>query len=227
MSALTAFQFQSHAVRQGGTPEKPWFIARDVCEVLSLNNVSQALSSLDDDEKGIINADTLGGKQTLAIVYESGLYALIFKSRKPEAHAFRKWVTSEVLPAIRKTGGFLAANVDPIVDLVERNMQALAALRDVRLAQLATEAKAIEAHHLAEAAIATANSHYGYFSVLGYCKLRNRELTVAEAAAHGKRLTAVCGQAGIRIERISDPRFGRVNVYPESALRAYFDALDN
>ena len=78
------------------------FIAKDVCAVLGLLNVSQALALLDEDEKGITISDTLGGKQKLLTVTESGLYALIFKSQKPEAKRFRKWVTSEVLPALRR-----------------------------------------------------------------------------------------------------------------------------
>ena len=70
-----------------------------------------ALSRLDDDEKGVSSIDTLGGVQTMATVNESGLYSLIMGSRKPEAKRFKKWVTAEVLPSIRKTGSY---GVDPI-----------------------------------------------------------------------------------------------------------------
>lgn len=86
--------------------QQPYFVAKDVCLNIGLNNSSQAISRLDDDEKGVITADTPGGKQELAAVSESGLYNLIFQSRKPEAKKFRKWVTSEVLPSIRKTGSY-------------------------------------------------------------------------------------------------------------------------
>ena len=82
----------------------PWFIAQDVCLVLGLGNTSWSVNRLDDDEKGITINDTLGGNQKMLTVSESGLYALIFQSRKPIAKKFRKWVTSEVLPSIRKTG---------------------------------------------------------------------------------------------------------------------------
>lgn len=88
--------------------QEPWFAAKDVCEILGLENSSQAISRLDDDEKGVISSDTPGGKQKLAAVNESGLYNLIFQSRKPEAKKFRKWVTSEVLPCIRKHGQYPA-----------------------------------------------------------------------------------------------------------------------
>ena len=85
----------------------PWWVAKDVCDVLGIDNPSQALSRLDDDEKDdVILNDAIGRPQNTAVVNESGLYALIFNSRKPEAKAFQKWVTSEVLPSIRKTGSY-------------------------------------------------------------------------------------------------------------------------
>jgi prophage antirepressor-like protein len=86
--------------------DEPWFVAADVCAALEIVNSRDALSRLDDDEKGVGSTDTLGGKQEVAIVNESGLYSLILTSRKPEARRFKKWVTAEVLPAIRRTGRF-------------------------------------------------------------------------------------------------------------------------
>ncbi len=85
---------------------EPWFVAKDICEALSIEKHLNAVSRLDDDERGPVVVDTLGGKQTMTAVNESGLYNLIFQSRKPEAKAFRKWVTGEVLPSIRKTGRY-------------------------------------------------------------------------------------------------------------------------
>jgi len=86
---------------------KPWWVAKDVCEALSIANSRDALSRLDDDEKDdVVLTDAIGRPQNTAVVNESGLYALIFNSRKPEAKAFQKWVTSEVLPSIRKTGSY-------------------------------------------------------------------------------------------------------------------------
>ena len=85
---------------------QPWFVSKDVCKALSIENNRQAISRLDADEKGVIISDTPGGKQELTAVNESGIYALIFQSRKPEARRFRKWVTSDVLPSIRKMGRY-------------------------------------------------------------------------------------------------------------------------
>jgi len=98
--------FEGAVIRISGTPHAPLFCATDVCAVLDLTNVSKATETLDDDEKGITLTDTLGGVQQMLHVTESGLYHLAFKSRKAAAKRFRRWVTSEVLPAIRRTGAF-------------------------------------------------------------------------------------------------------------------------
>lgn len=85
---------------------EPWFVASEICELLDLDNVSMAIDRLDEDEKGLNTIDTLGGPQKKICVNESGLYTLIMTSRKEEARSFRRWVTGEVLPSIRKTGQY-------------------------------------------------------------------------------------------------------------------------
>lgn len=108
----TSFNFVEKSVRvEMDKNNNPWFCAKDVCEILSINNSRQALSRLDDDEKdSVILNDTIGRDHEMATVNESGLYALILSSRKPEAKKFRKWVTNEVLPSIRKTGSYTNPN---------------------------------------------------------------------------------------------------------------------
>ncbi len=103
---VEVFQFSatSQEMRSVLINGEPWVVAKDVCAILGIRNHSDALSKLDDDEKGVVKTDTLGGTQSLSVVNESGLYSLIFRSNKPEAKVFRKWVTSEVLPTIRKKG---------------------------------------------------------------------------------------------------------------------------
>ncbi|PWT78612.1 MAG: hypothetical protein C5B59_01465 [Bacteroidetes bacterium] len=85
---------------------EPWFVAKDVCDILELTNHKMSLQALEDDEKGVSKVYSLGGDQMTNIINESGLYNLIFRSNKPQAKVFRKWVTSEVLPSIRKQGYF-------------------------------------------------------------------------------------------------------------------------
>ena len=84
----------------------PWFVAKDVCDIVGIVNYRDAMSRLDEDEKGISIYPTPGGPQKLNEVSESGFYHLIFKSRKPEAAAFRKMITKQGLPDIRRNGVF-------------------------------------------------------------------------------------------------------------------------
>lgn len=118
MSALAVFSFQeSHPVRVVMVDGNPWFVAKDVCDALSLVNSRKALMSLDEDEKGVTLSDTPGGEQKLNIIAESGLYTLILRCRDAvkqgtTAWRFRKWVTNEVLPAIRKNGEY--GYVEPV-----------------------------------------------------------------------------------------------------------------
>ena len=90
---------------------EPWFVAADVCRALEIGNPSMTVERLDDDEKGISTIDTLGGKQRMTIINEPGLYSLVLSSRKPEAKAFKRWITHEVIPAIRKYGGYMTKSL--------------------------------------------------------------------------------------------------------------------
>ena len=113
MNNLTVFEFDSQEVRVINIDSETWFVAKDVCRVLEVGNTSQALTRLDDDEKGVISNDTPGGSQKMAIVSESGFYSLTLGSRKPQAKPFKRWVTHDVLPSIRKTGKY-EATPEPI-----------------------------------------------------------------------------------------------------------------
>lgn len=102
--SILPFRFESNEVRGLSIAGEPWFVARDVCEVLELSDTFKAVQNLDDDEKGTNKVRTPGGDQEMIIISESGLYTLIIRSNKPQAKPFRKWVTAEVLPSIRKHG---------------------------------------------------------------------------------------------------------------------------
>lgn len=93
---------------------EPWFIAQDICSILGLNNITKALAALDFDEKrGVTISNAVGNNQEVRAINESGLYHLIFISRKPEAKAIRRWVTGTVLPSIRRTGSYSVSNNRP------------------------------------------------------------------------------------------------------------------
>lgn len=105
---ITVFQNdQFGSVRTIIRNGEPWFVAADVCRALELGDTHKAVERLDDDEKGRSSIPTLGGAQELLMVNEPGLYALVLGSRKPEARAFKRWITHEVIPTIRKHGGYL------------------------------------------------------------------------------------------------------------------------
>lgn len=112
-STPVVFNFVSNTLRVVTIDGNPWFVAADVCDALGIENNRNATARLDDDEKGVRTMDTPSGQQELTIINESGLYSLILTSRKPEAKKFKKWVTSEVLPAIRKTGSYHAVPPAP------------------------------------------------------------------------------------------------------------------
>lgn len=89
---------------------EPWFVAKDITDALGLDRT--ATRRLDDDEKGVRSTHTPGGSQEMTFVTEAGFYSLVLASKKPEARAFKRWVTHEVLPQIRKTGGYIPATAD-------------------------------------------------------------------------------------------------------------------
>lgn len=129
---------------------EPWFVAKDVCDALGLSNVGQAIIGLDRDEKNSISIDDGNrGNPKKAIVSEAGLYSLIMRSRKPEAKAFKRWVTHEVLPSIRKDGGYMVPRVDetPEETMARALLIADKALetKDKRIAELEPKARFADA----------------------------------------------------------------------------------
>jgi len=110
-SNLLPLSFNGSTVRTVTIGDVQWWIAKDVCDILGLSDVNKAVSKLDDDEKLIRKLFVSGQNREVVIVNESGLYTLVLRSNKPEAKLFRKWVTSEVLPSIRKTGQYTMPQV--------------------------------------------------------------------------------------------------------------------
>lgn len=107
MKQIQKFLYESREIRSLLIDGDPWFVAKDVCDVLDVGNPSQALTRLDDDEKNtiILNEGNRGNPSTV-VVSEPGLYTLILGSRKPEAKQFKRWITHEVIPSIRRTGTY-------------------------------------------------------------------------------------------------------------------------
>ena len=123
MEGLQVFQYHGKDVRaftdeQSG---QPWWVLTDVCKALDIRSPHKVADRLDEDEKGRTFIPTPGGEQELTIINEPGLYTVILRSNKPEAKAFKRWITHEVLPAIRATGGYGGPQATPaIADTLER-----------------------------------------------------------------------------------------------------------
>lgn len=214
-TALQPFDFKGNQVRVIALDGEPWFVAADVCRVLSIGNVSDALTRLDGDDIGETEViDTIGRKVFAKTVNEPGLYELVIRSNKTEAKVFRRWITSEVLPSIRKTGAFLPVTLDPslqrIVDLTiemqhtrdEQRRQAQ------EIAKLASEA----ADH--DARIGAIEGHHDWYAGLGYARLHG--LPTSETWL--RRLGTTAGQIGrangLVAQKVPHARYGDQNSWP-------------
>ena len=128
MNELTVFESEQFgSVRTVTRDGEPWFVAADVCKALEIHNAADAIKRLDDDERMTIDSTEghsgqRGGAQSMNIINEPGLYSLVLGSRKPEARAFKRWITHDVIPSIRKTGKYqviCAPNMNDKVLIVE------------------------------------------------------------------------------------------------------------
>lgn len=136
---LQIFNFNGNNIRVIDKDGEPWWVAKDVCEILELTDARKSVELLDEDERNIIPVmDSLGRPQNTYVVNEPGLYSLVLRSRKPEAKAFKRWITHEVIPAIRKHGGYLTPQkVEEVLlnpDTIIRLATDLKAERERRLA---------------------------------------------------------------------------------------------
>lgn len=203
---ILPFQFQDQQIRVLNIDGEPWFVAADVCIVLEVGNPTQALTRLDDDEVTLISNE---GRQT-NIVSESGLYALVLGSRKPQAKPFKRWVTREVIPSIRKTGsyGVAPALTGPALYLaaIEQATAEIAALEN-RNAELEPKAARFDDwlgakgdYSFREAAKVLQRDH----SVdIGPRKLITALLAWGWVYRHGKRQVVTAYQAQLETGRLS------------------------
>ena len=209
MKDLVKFEFKSHEVRTVIIDGEPWFVAKDVCEILEIANARDAVAALDSDEKdGVGITDAIGREQKTTVVSESGLYALIFKSRKPQAKAFRKWVTSEVLPQIRKTGKY---------EVQKTPQTYIEALEALVIAEKEKQ-KLIENNTELEIKLDEAKEWY---SIKRMEKLNfPRKFNWRELKRESHRLKKP-------IKKVFDQNYGEVNAYHSSVWESlYFDTLN-
>ncbi|EGP4751507.1 phage antirepressor [Enterococcus faecium] len=142
MNQPQIFSFENNQVRTILVNDEPYFVGKDVAEVLGYSNTQKAiLNHVDEEDKGVTKWDTLGGKQNMTIINESGLYSLILKSKLPSSKKFKRWVTSEVLPQIRKHGMYAT---DELLDNPDLLIEVATKLKEERTKRLIAEQKVAE-----------------------------------------------------------------------------------
>lgn len=217
---IRQFNFQGrNPIRAFERDGETWFVALDACRVLDHSNTSMAIARLDTDEKDEVSiADPIGRYQQTAIINESGLYHLIFTSRKPEAEVFRKWVTSEVLPAVRKTGAYLAkpmTQAEIIALMAQQNVEMERKLteHEQRLADVETRQTAIE-------------KGTEYYTIVAFANRIGRRITNNQALDLGKYAGRYSRKHEYPIGQANDARYGHVNTYHCEVLEAVFGVKD-
>ena len=216
MNPMTPFNFGEQQVRVISDDRgQPWFVAADVCTVLEIKNPSDAIKRLDDDERARFNLALQGDTN---IINESGLYSLILRSRKASARTFRKWVTSEVLPAIRRTGAYTVTPALPVVKNATMQLVIAQAMELDRLEQAQQElASRVEA---VEARVATQDSMF--YTVLAYARKTGEFVDNVRASVLGRGATRLSKARNYPMGKAADPRFGVVHTYHTDILQEVF-----
>ena len=130
-TAMQIFEYQGNEVRTIQHGDEVWWVLRDVCRVLGMTTPAKVARRLDDDEKGVSQIHTPGGTQEVTIVNEPGLYSVILRSDKPEAKAFKRWVTHDILPSIRKHGAYISGQEDLEMTREELLAKAFVAVNEI------------------------------------------------------------------------------------------------
>jgi len=226
---LAFFQFQSNQVRVVTIKGEPWFVAKDLCAVLEISNSRDAVARLDEDEKGVVTTDTLGGEQELVTVSESGMYSLVLTSRKPQAKIFKRWITHDVVPTIRQTGKY---EIEPIAP-TEHQLPAtyIEALKALVIAEEEKEALmqanallGVEIEGLeedVELLSEVVDELFDYSSIIRIAKFND----VSEREFKWRKLKAASQVLKVDVKTAPCPRYGKKNLYSHDAWRlAYPDA---
>jgi prophage antirepressor-like protein len=221
-------QFEGKQIRmQLDESGNPWWVAKDVCEALGFKKPDSAYKKVDADDKdeahikGIPPIQGEVVRQSMVIVNESGLYALIFQSHSDAAKKFKKWITSEVLPSIRKTGAYFRKELtldERLALALEVGVDARKQLADVRVAIQEVKSLAIQAssHN---------SANTGFMTIRGYCNVNGVKLSLKETQKFGRECSRLMRVSEQEVHRTDDEMFGKVNSYPVEILEQAFGNL--
>jgi prophage antirepressor-like protein len=198
----------------------PWFVAKDICDVLGYSNSRDAIEVLDADEKNsVVFNDGIPGNPNKSIINESGLYTLVIRSNKPNAKEFRRWVTHEVLPTIRKTGGYVQEN--RAIEFVN------AWLPNLDNTTKGVIAGVIEENRKLVVKVDTLIEKYEDPTYITVRSIDWSKYTKAPNYGKiGKALVTLSKREGVQIKNIADVKYGRINLYHKDIVRMYKDLLD-
>lgn len=208
---------------------EPLFCLSDVCRALEMKRFR--IERLDKDVISNHPLQTAGGLQQVTFVNEDGLYDIVLDSRKPNAKKFRKWITSEVVPSIRKTGSYSVEQPKQLsaAESLLQSVQLLVA-HERQLAILEHNQKNMQGAinslydkvygmqfqtNLIEQKL---NNEIDRYTVIGYCSAHNIPMTLTEASIIGGMCSRMCKKRNIPLEPIADRRFGKVNTYPSELI---------
>ncbi len=216
---------------------EPWFVAQDIAEVLEYVNSRMMLNVVPKRHKGVSEIDTLGGPQKLQIISEPGFYCLLLKSGKPKAKKFEKWVISEVLPSIRKTGTYTVSSIPKTkaqqllenaqllvefearqIELEKQQLQLYLETRDIKLKQN-------EHAEIFKTLVAKTDSYeegVDYFSIIAFANYIDFPVDLQTAQQLGKKASKLSEEKGIMTGKIKDQRYGSVKTYHISVLKEVF-----
>lgn len=210
LNKLKVFQNEQFGdVRVVERDGEPWFVAADVCRALEIDRTQTR--RLDEDEKSLCSTQTPGGQQEMTIVNEPGLYTLVLGSRKPEAKTFRRWITHEVIPAVRKTGSYSVA-LSPAEQLLAQAQ--ILVDQEKRMSAVEDKVQHLEAKM-------TTRQDEGY-TIAGYASLLSLKVDWKTAKALGIKATMLSRRFGYGMSKVKDARYGEVNVYHEDVLKDVF-----
>lgn len=218
---ITLFHYENtQQIRTVFIENAVWFVVADIADVLDLVRGSRTIERLDEDEvRQTYITDSMGRQQQMYICSESGLYSLILRSDKPEAKSFRKWITKEVLPAIRQTGKYeIVEKVLSPLELLQRQVEI--SLQHEKMLQ-AQQAQ-LNNHEIRiaeiEAQIQTTNKDY--YTLAGYYRIKAKvwDLQKTKAQQIGRELTKQSKAQNLIILKVYDDQFGEVNGYHKNVL---------
>jgi prophage antirepressor-like protein len=218
MDALQVFNYEKSEVRTTQRNGETWWVLKDVCAILEIGNSRMVSDRLDDDEKGVSIIDTLGGKQELTVISESGLYNVILLSRKPEAKKFKRWVTHAVLPSIRKHGMYATeAIIDKILADPDFGIRLLTELKDEKAK---TAALAIQNEDLK----VELNDAEKFWTIMKFNQHFNLKWDMDTCQRNGRRASTYSRQRGYVIKKCktNDERFKETNSYVYEVLDQLF-----